>query len=268
MKGAIVEKEALGRLTEAMEAQATEKSRLWWTRYLKGAATFRGVPTPALRQVVHAWWAQEGLGELTLKGQKAAALQLFDGPHTEDRMAGVLVLAETLMDDLETSDLPALASLFERGRIADWNLCDWFCVKVLGPMVERADDPQAMARAVSAWRSAEGLWQRRASAVAFVNLAAKGEHQIQGLPQIIEESCEALVLDPARFAQTGVGWTMRELSRAEPQRVVAFMMRHMGCLSREAARSITKKLPADETARLLAIHKAHSKGLSGSQTTS
>ena len=51
--------------------------------------------------------------------------------------------------------------LFEQGHIADWNTCDWFCVRVLGPLAEQQGE--ACARAIAAWKDAPTLWQRRAA---------------------------------------------------------------------------------------------------------
>ena len=54
-------------------------------------------------------------------------------------LAGVLALSEILLSHLSKEDLPTFADLFERALIADWNLCDWFCVKVLGNMLGNSD---------------------------------------------------------------------------------------------------------------------------------
>lgn len=53
-----------------------------------------------------------------------------------------------------------------------------------------------------------------------------------------------------------MGWTLRELSIAEPARVATYAEAHMERLSREAIRSLTKKMSDGESARLLALHAA------------
>jgi len=243
-------------LQSDLDARATEKSRAFWTRYLKGDATFRGVPMADVRAVVHAWWKRERFGELDRDAQLAVALRLFEEAPTEDKLAGVLVLSEILLPVLTKDDLPAFAELFERGLIADWNQCDWFCVKVLGNLVEAAADPLDAATALSSWRTAEPLWQRRASCVAFVYLAQHGDARIPGLSGLILANARALVQDPARFAQTGAAWALRELSRADRAAVVAFAEAEVTRLSREAMKSLVQKLPKAEQRRLLALHAA------------
>ncbi len=54
-----------------------------------------------------------------------------------------------------TTGVPRFARLFDEEHISDWNVCDWFCVKVLGPLV--AQQGQPCARAIVAWREANGL---------------------------------------------------------------------------------------------------------------
>jgi 3-methyladenine DNA glycosylase AlkD len=242
------------RLQRALDGLATASARRFWEKYLKGAASFRGVPMAGVRRAAHAWWRGEGLSNRPFREQKQIALRLFDEPQTEDRLAGVLIFSEILLPRLTAADLPSFALLFERGRIADWNLCDWFCVKVLGRMVERADDPAKVAKAISAWRTARTLWQRRASCVAFVNLAKGGERLVPGLPAMIVENCAALVRNPARFAQTGVGWVMRELSRYDAVLASRFAAEHSAELSPEAMKYIAAKMPAAEQRRLRALH--------------
>jgi len=71
-------------------------------------------------------------------------------------------------------------------------------------------------------------------------------------------NADALVRDPERFAQTGVGWVLRELSLADRKIVAAFAEEHAGRLSAEGVKYIVEKMPAGEKKRLLARHKKHS----------
>ena len=198
----------IDRLQLRLNARATAATREWWTKYLRGAASFRGVKMGNVRKAVHAWFKEERLGEhLSIGQQKDLALMLLEEDYTEDKLAGVLFLREILLPvgALDwPSDLPRFARLFDRGYICDWNVCDWFCVKVLGPLVEQQG--QACARAISEWREANSVWQRRASVVAFANLASKGDRNFPGFTEMVLDNCSYLLGSQERFAQTGVGW--------------------------------------------------------------
>jgi 3-methyladenine DNA glycosylase AlkD len=244
------------RLQLRLNARATAATRQWWTKYLRGAASFRGVKMGDVRKTVHAWFEEERLGERFSAGQqKDLALMLLEEDYAEDKLAGVLVLQEILLPAGALdwrSDLPRFARLFDGEYIRDWSICDWLCVKVLGPLVEQQGE--ACARAISKWREANSVWQRRASVAAFVNLASKGDQNFPGFTEMVLENCSHLLGSQERFAQTGVGWILRELSRSDHGRVIVFVEANVDRFSREALKNASKYLPPEVAERL---HGAH-----------
>jgi 3-methyladenine DNA glycosylase AlkD len=246
----------IDRLQLRLNARATDATREWWTKYLRGAASFRGVKMEDIRTAVHARFEEEQLGEcLSVGRQKDLALMLLEEDYTEDKLAGVLFLQEILLPEGALdwrSELPHFARLFDEGYIRDWSICDWFCVKVLGPLV--AQQGESCARAISEWREADGVWQRRASVVAFANLVREGDQNFAGFTEMMLTNCSRLLGSQERFAQTGVGWVLRELSRSDQGRVIRFVEANLDRFSREALRNATKYLPPEVTERLLQAH--------------
>jgi 3-methyladenine DNA glycosylase AlkD len=234
-------------LATRLDALATEKSRAFWERYLKGVVPFRGVPMASIRKAVHAWWHSEGPSALGVPAQKELALRLFAGGFCEDNLA-----------ELTLRDVDALGSLFDRELIADWNTCDWFCVKVLGNLVARELPSRSVADEIASWSTARTLWQRRAANVAFVNLAKRGEANFQGFTTLMLDTCAVTLRSEERFAQTGVGWLLRELAAADRARVLAFTEAHLGEMSREAVRYVVERMPKDVQARVVSAHKRSS----------
>lgn len=241
--------EDLAELVSSLQARLDEKADLrtktWWETYLKHTVPFRGVKMADVRAELHRWYADEKVSiQFTVEIQKEVALALFEQVFSEDKIAGILFLQEILMPagalDWRT-DLGRFADLFAQGRISDWNVCDWFCVKVLGPLVQAQGE--ACARAISRWKTSENLWQRRAAGVAFVNLAKNGDGNFVGFTDLVLEVCEATVRYPERFSQTGTGWVLRELSMAHPERVEEFVGAHLCEFSPEGLRYATAKLP-------------------------
>jgi DNA alkylation repair enzyme len=107
------------RLQLRLNEDARAATREWWTKYLKGAASFRGVKMADVREAGHAWFEEERLREhLSAEQQKDLALLLLEGDYTEDKLAGVLFLQEILLPagvlDWDP-DLPRFARLFDRG---------------------------------------------------------------------------------------------------------------------------------------------------------
>jgi 3-methyladenine DNA glycosylase AlkD len=244
------------RLQLRLNAHATAARREWWTKYLKGTASFRGVKMADVRKAVHTWFREERLGDhLSIEQQKDLAIMLLEENYSEDKLAGVLFLQEILLPAGALdwrSDLARFARLFDEEYIHDWSTCDWFCVKVLGPLVEQ--QAEGCARAISEWREANSVWQRRASVVAFANLASQGNQNFVGFVELVLDICSHLLGSQERFVQTGVGWVLRELSRSDENRVIGFVEANLDRFSREALKNAIKYLPPEVAERLLQAH--------------
>lgn len=253
--GAGLPRALVSRVQAELAARADAKTREFWDRYLAGQVSFRGVPMEGVREVVDLVWREDlsPRGDRTRAGLDLA-LALLREPLGDDKLAGVLLLAEKLPDDLKPADLPRLAAAFDDGSIADWNTCDWLAVKLLGPLLARKPDGATFARAVAAWKDAPGLWRRRAACVAFVPVARRGDAAVPGLTRLVLGVCAKTVRDPERFAQTGTGWVLRELALADRPAVLAFVERNLPCFSVEALRSVTQKMPKTVSKDLLARH--------------
>jgi len=102
--------------------------------------------------------------------------------------------------------------------------------------------------------TARGLEQRRASVVAFANLARKGDQNFPGFTEMVLDNCSHLLGSQERFVQTGVGWVLRELGRSDQDRVIGFVEANLERFSREALKNATKYLPPEVAERLLQTH--------------
>jgi 3-methyladenine DNA glycosylase AlkD len=233
---------ATATLQAELEAAADESTRLWWERYLKGTAQFRGVPMAGIRAAVRRTWREHRLDEAATEDLLALAHLWFAEPASEDKLAAVLLLAEHVAGRLTVDHVDALAAPFRAGVIADWGVCDWSATKTLHTFLTHdPDDLEPRARRLATWGTAESLWQRRAGLVAFVKLAPRAGELFEGFIPLVLQLCEDNLVSDDRFAHTGPGWVLRELSRAEPGAVGDFVTSHPG-LSREAQRMALARL--------------------------
>lgn len=238
------------RLERALDASSSEATKRWWERYLRGAIPFRGVGIPKIRSVLAAWRAEEGIDAWPVEEQFSLALRLFDEPMAEDKLAGTLFLQEYLRDRVPwRRALPAYATLFERGRIADWNTCDWFCVRVLGPTI--AANGRLCASAVGKWSISPELWKARASVVGFVPVIAVPDYH-----SLVLRSSAVLIRRDERFAKTAVGWILRDLSKHDVRLVSEFLDENLVHFSTESLRNALKYSPEATRRRLLEGMKA------------
>jgi 3-methyladenine DNA glycosylase AlkD len=229
-------------LSALLEAAADAGTRDHWTAYLKGAATFRGVPMDRVRAAVTTVVRDHDLLQHGTEELLELATSWTAGADSEDKLAGVLLIAEHLPSRLRAEHAHHLARAFTDGLVTDWNVCDWYAVKALHAYLTPSGpaDPDR-ARRLHAWSRAAGLWQRRAGVVAFVKTAPTADRQFTGYTDLVLDVCAANLIASDRFAHTGPGWVLRELSRAEPNRVMAFVDDHPE-LSLEARRMATARL--------------------------
>lgn len=236
---------AIEKLQEQLARSGDNKTKEWWEAYLKHSLNFRGLKLPQVRAIVHSWVKAEKFTSLPPPQQLETALALIREPWGEDKLAGIVLLQEVLIKHHLVnweSDLPKFANLFDASYISEWNTCDWFCVKVLNPVIKQHGKP--CASAVMQWCDTNNLWRKRASVVSFVNIAKHGEANFPNFTQMLLNTCAVVIQSPERFAQTGTGWALRELGLAEQEAVVEFIKTYSIHFSSEGLRYALEKFPS------------------------
>jgi 3-methyladenine DNA glycosylase AlkD len=216
--------------------KANPGTRAWWEGYVKDSAPFLGVKMGDIRTTVHSWYQDQIAEILDLDQQLDLALLLFEGQYTEEKLAGTLYLQEILLpiDALNCpTDLSRLDNIFTNGLIYDWNICDWFSIKVLGSLIKKYES--ACSEGISAWHDSDNLWQARASLVAYVPVAGHNEYY-----SLIEISCNQIIKRDERFAKTAVGWILRDLSKYDQGLVERVIRQNIKYFSVESLKNATK----------------------------
>ncbi len=227
-----------------LEKVASKKTRDWWERYIKHNTIFRGVGIPQIREELKQWRAKERIDTLPLNDQLDLTLSFFAEKYAEDKLAGVLFLQYYLYNKFDWKLLISrFEEIFNNKYIYDWNVCDWFCVRVLGPMIKENSIP--CAKAITKWNTSQNLWQARASIVAFANLTKHSEYKL-----LMLGSCSKLIRRDERFAKTAVGWILRELSKTDKKTVLGFIEKHRRYFSKESLENGIKKLSLSEKEKL------------------
>ena len=119
-----------------LERASTEKTKQWWQNYMRDVIPFRGVGIPKNRELLTEWRITNGIDKWALEDQLDLALAFFHEPFAEDKLAAILYIQNFLYNKLPWQDLlEKFKSIFDKKLIFDWNICDWFCVRVLGPTI-------------------------------------------------------------------------------------------------------------------------------------
>jgi 3-methyladenine DNA glycosylase AlkD len=232
---------------------ASRKTKIWWERYLRNTIEFRGVNLVNIREVLHKWYKSEKIDALDLTQQLELALNFFNGNYAEDKLTGVLFLQDYLYNKIDWKILvPKFEKLFSDNLIYDWNVCDWFCVRVLGPMIK--ENGMNCAKAISKWHRSINVWQARASLIAFVGLTKELSYR-----KYILDSCENMIKREERFAKTAVGWVLRVLSKSDKKVVVSFLDDKIKYFSLESLGNTTKYFSTIEKKKYVLLMKSMNK---------
>jgi len=227
-------------LLASLDQHANPKTRDWWEKYMKGVIPFRGVGIPEIKRLIAIWRKEQGIDLLPEPAQLEIALCLFEYPMAEDKLAGILFLQDYLYDRFDWNFLlDRYVTLYSRELIFDWNTCDWFCVRVLGPTI--AGHGLACAAAINEWVDANNLWQARSSVVAFIPITADSQYH-----RLIYMGCGRLIQREERFAKTAVGWILHDLSRVDKADVRQFIEQHLKYFSVESLKNALKYFDAGE----------------------
>jgi 3-methyladenine DNA glycosylase AlkD len=235
----------------ALEAEATEKTKQWCEKYMKNVIPFRGVGIPKNRELLEKWRTHNGIDKWSFESQLELALAFFKEPIAEDKLAGILFIQNYLYNKLPWEMLLSkYAEIYEQELIFDWNICDWFCVRVLGATIK--ENGEQCAQVIANWKDADYLWQARSSVVPFVNLASESNYY-----PYIQDACAVLIGREERFSKTAVGWVLRDISKHDEQFVIAFVDNHLMLFSKESLGNALKYFRKDiKNEYLQALKKA------------
>ena len=105
-------------LQKELQRRADPGKKAWWENYVKGAS-FRGTPMGEIRSAVAGWLGRHpGLRTTQVK---ALAFELIREALSEDKLAGVLILSEHLIDELRVEDLSDFHTLLADEHLGDWS---------------------------------------------------------------------------------------------------------------------------------------------------
>jgi len=227
-------------LQTRFKKKANKQTKAWFENYLRGVIPYYGLKIPEVRLIVNQWVKDLSLDKKDLKKQIQLVETLFSLPYAEEKLAGTLYLQTCLLKKLSSGQVLSLAEgCFAKGYFFDWSTVDWFTIRVLSALVKK--DKSSLTR-LEKWTSSRNLWQRRAGLVALRPLVKEKKH----LPQI-KRMIAKLVKDPERFIQTGIGWTLSDLSKCFPKEASLIIEKSFDKLSLEVIDRHTKYLPQHKT---------------------
>ncbi|MBC6415576.1 MAG: DNA alkylation repair protein [Bdellovibrionales bacterium] len=228
-------KHLIKELQNRFKQNADLQTKAWFENYLRGSISYYGIKTPEIKKIVTQWVKDNSIEKEDLKKQLLLAESLFSLPHAEEKLAGTLYIQYYLLKKLSSEKILKLAEkCFAKAYFFDWSTADWFTVRVLSPLVKTEE---VCLKRMEEWTNSKNLWQRRASIVSLRPLVKEKKHVAQ-----IKRTVSKLVKDSKRFIQTGIGWTLSDLSKHFPKEASLIIEKHFEKLSLEVIDRHTKYL--------------------------
>jgi 3-methyladenine DNA glycosylase AlkD len=226
-------------IRKTLKARANKKFANDQEKYFIGTIKAYGTGVPYARKVAKKFLPQArqmefkailGLSESLLKDswfeEGIVAFELL-GKFKKNLNVSVLAIFEKWLDQY----------------ISNWAHCDELSAHLIGYIIE--EDPSAAKKLIK-WTVSKNKWKRRASAVSFIIPAKKGKN----LPELLAIA-EKLKKDQDDMVQKGVGWMLKEASKAHPEKIIAFIRKNKSVMPRTMLRYSLEKLPQKTKTELM-----------------
>ena len=161
-------------------------------------------------------------------------LQL-DRPGFEYRLIAYELIAyhKAALRSLGEKDLELLGK-----GICSWGEVDTFSCYLAGPAWREFQVPDEL---IYSWASSNDRWWRRAAIVCTVALNNKARGG-KGDTQRTLSVCALLVSDRDDMVVKAMSWSLRELSRRDPDAIRAFLQEYTGVIAPRVVREVNTKL--------------------------
>jgi 3-methyladenine DNA glycosylase AlkD len=179
--------------------------------------------------------------ELGLDCLLKIADKLFTGRVLEEKVFAVFLL-EKLTGEFGDAEFRLFESWLP--RISSWADHDGLVHYLIAPMV--AAQPDRSGR-VFRWAKSRDRWHRRAACVALI----QGTRQKMFFGEIKRLS-NLLLPDEDDMVQKGLGWLLRETTKADAKRTVPYLMSIRGRAPRLVLRTACETLPVGVRKKILA----------------
>jgi 3-methyladenine DNA glycosylase AlkD len=200
--------------------------------YMKSAMPYHGVPTPLLRQVCKATFAD--LRFATASQWRAQVLDLWrDARFREERYAALYLAGDKPGKPFQTlSAMKMYDELIVTG--AWWDYVDDIASHRIGPILR--DFPAPMRRKMLSWSKSNNLWKRRSAIIC--QLGFKAETDLELLYACIEPSLGSSEF----FLQKAIGWALRQYAWTDGAEIKKYVRLNRTRLSALSCREALKNL--------------------------
>ncbi|MBD3223875.1 MAG: hypothetical protein GF313_04050 [Caldithrix sp.] len=219
----------MGRIVNVLESQKDEKQAAIHKNYHKSDLQFMGWTTPQMRQLASHLLQERSTPQSFFDLCDA----LWQQPIFETRMLVTILFEKRIKQFFQAADFERFYPLL---RDCDgWALTDNLAIKGLGAFLFRF--PRYHAH-VDGWKTDSHLWVRRAGILRFITpVRYKADWPSRMEAILIHHFAETDF-----FIRKAIGWTLREWSKLDPDRVRHFAFQNKEAMSALTFKEATRKI--------------------------
>jgi 3-methyladenine DNA glycosylase AlkD len=217
------------------------------SRYFRGAADlgFYNIRTAAVRALARRVHDQHR-DRWTIEDAMRLADELMQDRFLETKGVAVELIAR-YRHLFTPAMLPRWKRWLAEDRSTNWATTDGICGSLIGPLL--AARP-SLSRQLASWSRHPNLWVRRASIVALIPLARRG----QAL-DLLYANATRLHHDSHDLIQKAVGWALREAGKADPHRLERYLRVNGAAIPRTTVRYAIERYAPSKRKELLRATK-------------
>lgn len=167
--------------------------------------------------------------------------ELFHNSMYEECQAAIIIL-ERRVKNIDSSVLTNAVGWLNN-YVENWAVCDSLCLKVISRFY--GNNPQFIPELFE-WSGSPNRWRRRAACVTLSKLTRDGSFYQEAF-----QLANLLLKDPDEMVQKGVGWLLKETSRARANQVIDFLNSHRGSLPQRIKSYAMERMDAAHKAKVL-----------------
>ncbi len=236
--------QALAALTLArLEALADPARAAASQRYFKNTdnVEFYGLKSDDLRTLSEEL-NKAVAGRWSLKDAVIYAEALLPEKRHEARGMALLMVLK-FKKEFDRPSLLRFRKWLDKNRLNNWALVDVFCPYALGTLIESRPE---IAEEMAVWAESPNRWVRRASVVAFINLARRGRFL-----DAAYKVARLMLKTDDDLLQKANGWMLREAGKTDAGRLEAFLRKHGPAIPRTTLRYSIERFPEAKRKNLL-----------------
>ncbi|KJR43048.1 DNA alkylation repair enzyme [Candidatus Magnetoovum chiemensis] len=166
---------------------------------------------------------------------------LWNSNNHNEKTLAIKILSQ-YPEHLDIALMPYLESLLHSST--GWDHIDEISIHLVGDILAKQDSAFEY---LERWSVCESFWLRRASLISQILLFRHSK----GKPELFFGFARKMITEKEFFIRKAIGWTLREMSKANPDAVFDFLMEVREKASKLTLREGSKRLPDDKRALIV-----------------